>query len=208
MIAGSSLDPTQRSTLILASDALYRGELVIKAGYDRLASLFGVSRRAAINRMQSLEKIGVLEKLRGGGGRAENGRGYVNIWKLNLEALKPTQNKGAVCDTVKGAVDQHQGCSQMAARVQPVAQDQLSQLHPKEELKRGPASPAPAAQGGGGLMPPDPRDQLKPWVNHYDGPEQCRAARLGQMRTQFAIEAQRSRNHPQKPVQFKSEGGD
>jgi hypothetical protein len=192
---------------MLAADALYRDNLILRAGYDRLASLFGVKRRAAIDRMKSLENIGVLVKQRGGGGRAENGRGYVNIWKLDLDRLRSTQNKGAANDKVYGAPEQYEGCSETTEKVQPAAQDQLSQVNPKEDSKRGPASPAPAAQGGGGPMPPDPRDLLKPWVNNYEAPEKCTADRLRQMRVQFAIADQSVRNHPGSLVEFPQEGG-
>ncbi len=207
LIAASDLTPTERQTLALAADALYRHELIIVAGFDRLAMLFGVCRRQAINRMRALERKGILNKSRGGGGRFENGKGRVNIWELDLDRLrKPTGNGETGC-TVMGEAEAREGCNGDAPTVKPVAQDPTVPTHPKKESKRGPASPAPAARGGGGTMPRDLPDPIRPWVNQYADPGQQRAARLAQLRAQAVLAEKRNQAAPGEPVQFSPEGG-
>lgn len=207
LLAASDLNPTERQTLMLAAAALYRHELIIVAGFNRLATLFGVCRRQAINRMRALERKGVLHKSRGGGGRFENGKGRVNIWELDLDRLRqPTGNGEARC-TVKGEADAREGCNADAPTVKPIAQDPTLPTDPKKEIKRGPASPAPAARGGGGTMPRDLPDPIRPWVNPYANPEQQRAARLAQLRAQMAIAEKQIQAAPPRPVQFPTEGG-
>jgi len=147
--------------------------------------------------MQSLESAGVLTIVRAGGGRAENGMGYVNKWRLDVNRLLPTQNKGDADGTVKDVDDRLQGCRETTPTVQPVAQDQISSTTQKEITNHGAASPAPAAQGGGGSMPPSVRDLVKPWIHGSERADVRRAKRLKKIEADLKFAEEKHRNSVQ-----------
>tara|TARA_R110002073_G_scaffold104622_4_gene236497 strand:- start:152448 stop:152951 length:504 start_codon:yes stop_codon:yes gene_type:complete len=151
--------------------------------------------------MKSLEQSGVLTKVRGGGGRYENGKGRVNIWRLDVEALKKQaevkadqleaneQNepikipeKGAASCTGKGAANTHQGCNKPTATVQSDAHDPIL---PISQEKKTNGIARPSHPRGGGSMPKHNLNELRPWVNKYDAPKQSRASKLKQMHMQL-----------------------
>lgn len=222
LVAASSLDRYQRSTLLAMADGLYRHELRITLSIQRLANALGLGRRATIDRIHSLEQTGVILKERGGGGRYENGKGRVNVWRLDLETLRnqalakaeylesntetiasESTDKGAVGCTVKGAVEQHQGCSRPTATVQPTAQDQVSPI-PQEKKTNGIVRPRHPK--GGGTMPKYNPNDLRPWANRFDAPKQTRADRLKQMRMQIAHGEDKVRKSPKHLVHSTAEG--
>jgi hypothetical protein len=88
MVVHSTLCHQDRSTILFIAHALYRDTLKMTASYDRLAGYLGLGRRQTIVRIQALENLEVLVKLRAGGGRQENGRGCCNMWMLDLEVLQ------------------------------------------------------------------------------------------------------------------------
>jgi predicted transcriptional regulator len=90
LVAASDLKSKDRTTLLALADGLNRQTLVISMGGDRLAEMLGLKRRQAVRRLRSLEATGVIVPIRQGGGRAEDGRGYVNTWKLDPERLRGT----------------------------------------------------------------------------------------------------------------------
>jgi len=151
LVAASTLDRYQRSTLLAMADGLYRHDLRIKMGIQRLANSLGLQRRATINRIHSLEQTCVILKERGGGGRYENGKGRINIWRLDLDTLRnqalakaenlesnPENNTSK--STNKGAVERRQLCSPLH-RIK----------YPQYPKKRKPtASPAHATQRAAG----------------------------------------------------------
>mgnify|MGYP003112541078 CR=1 FL=1 len=174
IIAASNLTPTQRGTLLMMADGLYRYTLQIIMGIERLQTALGLGRRATIARIRSLENSGAIVKVRGGGGRSETGKGYVNIWNLDLDALRlqaldreaddpdtPTQSgvnetatsppksisKGADSCTVNGAWNQPQGCGIPTATVQQTAHDPISPTTPKKESNKESAAIAADIQG-------------------------------------------------------------
>ncbi|MBL4698923.1 MAG: winged helix-turn-helix domain-containing protein [Phycisphaerales bacterium] len=222
LVAASTLDRYQRSTLLAMADGLYRHELRITLSHQRLANALGLGRRATIDRIHSLEGTGVILKERGGGGRYENGKGRINVWRLDLDALRNqalakaeklesnTENnapesidKGAVGCTVKGAVEKHQGCSGATATVQPTAQDQVSPI-PQEKKTNGIARPRHLR--GGGTMPIYNPNDLRPWANRFDAPKQTRANRLKQMRMQLAHSEDSARNTSKSVIHSTTEG--
>jgi hypothetical protein len=190
VLAASTLNATQRSTLTSMADGMCRNTLEIRIGMDRLAALIGVKRRATINRVRDLERLGVLEPSRRGGGRSESGRGYVNAWRLNLAALTPNRRDatdctlngamGAVDCTVKSAVDRHQGCSGATGRVQPNAPDKKNQNSQKKKKK---ANPSPSPSKGGEALAQ--REESRPWIN----PEAPRADREANQRRKLRMQA-------------------
>lgn len=222
LVAASTLDRYQRSTFLAMADGLYRHELRITLSIQRLADALGLGRRATIDRIHSLEQTGVILKERGGGGRYENGKGRVNIWRLDLETLRNqaltkaeclesnTENstsestdKGAVGCTVKVAVEQHQGCSRPTATVQPTAQDQVSPI-PQEKKTNGITRPRPPK--GDGTMPRYNPNDLRPWANRFDAPVQIRADRLTQMRMHFKHDEEIARKSRKFLVDSTTEG--
>lgn len=216
MIAASDLNATQRGTLAMAADALYRDTLRITASYTRLGQLLGLGRRQTIKRMQSLEATGVLVKVRAGGGRFENGRGRCNVWQLDLDALRCFRRKGEQSDTENGAQSTQQGCMIDAATVHQTAHDPTSPI--PLQIKNPNTLHAAGAAGGAkewdGIEGPATASRralpkgLRPWVNRFDHPEQSRADRLAQLRAQVATIERSARTQPENPVQFPSEGGD
>ena len=223
LVAASSLDRYQRSTLLAMADGLYRHNLRITMSIQRLADSLRLGRRATIDRIHSLEQSGAIIKERGGGGRYENGKGRTNIWRLDLDVLRNqavvntekfkfnTKNKaadpineGAVDCTVYSAVEQRQGCTLPTATVQPTAQDQVSPI-PQKKNPNGIARPRHPE--GGGSMPPryNPND-LRPWANRFDAPKQTRADRLTQMRMHFAHEAESASKSTKSLIDSSKEG--
>ncbi len=204
------------------ADGLYRHELRITLSIQRLADALGLGRRATFDRIHSLERTGVIINERSGGGRYENGRGRLNVWRLNLDALRnqalakaeklesSTENKGtestdkgAVGCTVMSAAEQRQGCSRPTTTVQPTAQDQVSPI-PQEKKTNGIARPRHPK--GGGTMPRYNLNDLRPWVNQHDAPPKIRADRLTQMRMQLAHAEDKARKSPKPLVDSATEG--
>lgn len=205
LIAASSLTPTQRGTLLMMADGLYRDDLKFRIGFQRLADSLGLGRRATFARVRSLESSGAIRLLNGGGGRNEAGRGITNVWLLDVAALKqqaldrddlnhpdddsPHKCNGADSRTDKGESEQRDGCSIQAHTVQQPAHDPTSPTYPKKETKKERAADADSTQRVHSKSPVRQRricpDGLNPWVNRYDGPKQSRADRLSQMRSQL-----------------------
>ena len=226
MVAASNLTPTQRSTLLTMADGLYRKDLTIRIGIQRLADALGLGRRATIDRVRSLEQSGAIHLIRGGGGRSESGRGITNVWALNVKELKqqaldreaatlghtqpPHHQYDAGDCTLKGEAEQSQGCRNPASRVQPAAHDPISPIPPREESKKENAINEACIQSKKSRPPIRQRrsrpDGLNPWVNHYDGPKQSRADRLSQMRAQIAQAEKMARQRAHDPVDSTTEG--
>lgn len=137
-VINSSLDRNQRATLNVMCTWLNRYTLEIEVSYEQIADALQLGRRATQKRMKALENSRVLLQVRGGGGRSQSGRGYCNVWSLNLAALEqplhltpqdvdnpPIQqnpcNQGEDDITVKGVIEQHQGRTQATPRAQPGA---------------------------------------------------------------------------------------
>lgn len=221
MICASCLTPIQRGTLLMMADGLYRDDLRFRIGFQRLADLLGLGRRATIERVKSLEKTGVIHKIRGGGGRNEAGKGITNIWVLDLEALRQqalarepeSENieterhppNGAADCTGNGAGNQHQGCSPATPTVQPTAHDPTSPTPPIEETKKEHSVCAADDEVQIHRRRVCPTNVL-PWVSRYDGPKGTRANRLKQLRAQAQHVEKSARNHPQNTVEFSKEG--
>ncbi|MCC5822626.1 MAG: Lrp/AsnC family transcriptional regulator [Phycisphaerales bacterium] len=170
MVEASRLPPKERSTLLFAADGLNRYDLRITMGFDRLAGLLGLKRRAAIDRMRALERTGVVVIERAKGGRYENGRGRVNVWRLDLESLSspdpPNQHpaakgkgaadctvNGAARHTDNGAVQRREGRSLTTPTVQPAAPDPSSSKLIQEKNPMGDAARQPAASGPADATP-------------------------------------------------------
>lgn len=178
MLAASTLGPTERATLACMCDAVNRRTLEIRIGMDRLAALLGVQRRAAVLRVRALEATGVIVPTRTGGGRAENGRGYLNAWTLDLARLRgdrderPRAPSGAARAEPIPVDPPRQPCSEPAARAQPVAQDSMV---PKVSMKKLEAAAPPAAEGVGASAE---AEACRPWINPESHPdERANAAR-------------------------------
>tara|TARA_R110002072_G_scaffold42064_12_gene118127 strand:+ start:77569 stop:78348 length:780 start_codon:yes stop_codon:yes gene_type:complete len=234
IIAASNLTPNQRGTLLMMTDGLFRDTLQIIMGIERLQTALGLGRRATIDRIRSLENSGAIVKIRGGGGRSESGKGYVNIWNLDLDALRmqaldrepddpdtPTQSgvnetatsppksisKGADSCTVNGAWNQPQGCGIPTATVQQTAHDPIT---PKKESNKESAAIAADIQGKQSRPSIRQRrkypDHLIPWVNRYDGPKQSRANRLDQIHAQLALDEENARQKSKNQLDSSKEG--
>jgi len=167
MIFASNLPSKERHTLLTLADGLDRYLMVITMGRERLASALALRPRAAIKRLRALEATGVIVPLRTGGGRAENGRGYVNTWGLALERLI-VEEKDATEHAGKGAVEPPHGRTRAAGRAQLTTQDQPLQSSQKKNSSGSP----PAAPGSSGLPLGDP-DAVRPWINPH-APEHVR----------------------------------
>jgi hypothetical protein len=205
LIAASNLTPTQRGTLLMMADGLYRDDLKFRIGIQRLADSLGLGRRATFVRVRSLESSGAIRLLSGGGGHNEAGRGITNVWLLDVAALKqqaldrdalnhpdddsPDKSNGADSRTDKGESEQRDGCSIQAHTVQQPAHDPISPIDPKKESNKEYPTDADFTHGVHSRSPIRQRrkrpDGLNPWVNRYEGPKQLRADRLSQMRTQL-----------------------
>lgn len=222
LVAASSLDRYQRSTLLAMADGLYRHNLRITMSIQRLADSLRLGRRATIDRIHSLEQSGAIIKERGGGGRYENGKGRINAWRLDLDVLRnqavvvsekielnsknkaaDSIDKGAMDCTVNSAVEQRQGCTLPTATVQPTAQDQVS---PKPQEKKTNRIARPRHPEGGGTMPKYNPNDLRPWVNQHDAPKKSRANRLKQLQMVLAHDEDKARKSPKHLVDSATEG--
>jgi hypothetical protein len=147
LVGNSSLTAHQRSTLLVLAGALNRYTLEITVSYDAIAKMLGLKRRATVSRMQSLERTGVIQKTRCGGGRSESGKGYTNTWVLVPSMLIQTTNQsdelsngvclenGAQHNTFKGAPKLHQGCSEPSQRVYSSAHNRIDKEINSEEIR-------------------------------------------------------------------------
>ena len=196
LVAASSLTPTQRGTLMMMVDGLYRDNLKIIIGISRLADSLGLGRSATMARIRSLESTGAIVKLRGGGGRAENGKGYVNVWEFRPDELVSqsmrrgrNESKGTESHTVKGAWNEPQGSGSDETRVREPAHDPTLPISPTEETNIDCAAIAADDQDEGLRVPVRHKrtlpKQLRPWVNRADAPSVCKADRLKQMQAHF-----------------------
>ncbi|MCA9276851.1 MAG: Lrp/AsnC family transcriptional regulator [Phycisphaerales bacterium] len=218
LVAASSLTPTQRGTLLMMVDGLYRDNLKIIIGISRLADSLGLGRSATIDRIRSLESTGVIVKLRGGGGRSESGKGYVNVWEFRPEVLiQQAQHRGRVGDnstvsqTVKDMESTDQASGLEPARVRESAHDPTLPTPPKEESNKEGAAIAAGDQEQGLRIPVRHKRtlpfQVRPWVNRADSPKMSRADRLVQMREQLKLSDKKplARSAPN-PVHSATEG--
>lgn len=190
----------------MMADGLYRDDLTIRIGFQRLANSLGLGRRATIDRVRSLEKTGAISLKRGGGGRTESGRGITNIWVLEVQAIKQQaldrenaapelcttllDTNGAENCTANSADNQHQGCSITTATVQKTTHDPISPIPPKKETKKEETTLSESSLKETFKAPIRRKRYqpagLNPWVNRFDGPKQTRANRLDQIRDQLA----------------------
>ena len=218
LVAASSLTPTQRGTLLMMVDGLYRDDLRIIMGISRLADSIGIGRSAAFDRIKSLESTGVIVKIRGGGGRSESGKGYVNVWEFRPEVLiEQAQyrgrlgDKGTGTETVKGTESTKQASGSEPSRVRGPAHDPTLPISPTKEPNKE------CAAGAAGDQDPELRTPVRhkrtlptlvrPWVNRADAPAMCRADRLKQIRAQLEASEKKSLAHrPPHPVHSNTEG--
>lgn len=218
LVAASSLTPTQRGTLLMMVDGLYRDDLRIIIGISRLADSIGIGRSAAFDRIKSLESTGVIVKIRGGGGRSESGKGYVNVWDFRPDVLiEQAQHrgrlggKGTVPETVKGTESTDQESGSEPARVREPAHDPTLPISPTKEPNKECAANAADDQDQGLRTPVRHKrtlpTQVRPWVNRADAPSMSRADRLKQIRAQLEASEKKSlaRRTPH-PVHSTTEG--
>ncbi len=220
LIGASCLSSIQRSTLLMMADGLYRHDLRIRIGFQRLADLLGLGRRATIDRVRSLETTGVIRLERSGGGRNEAGKGITNVWVLDLDTLRlqtlartlesevnvtePDTTKGAVnCEvysaadnTDNGAEKPQHGCSPATPRVQPTAHDPVSPQPPKEETNHDQTDQSSQESDVNIHRRRTCPKEVLPWVNRYAGPEQTKADRLEQLRAQVNQVEKSARTQP------------
>ncbi|MBO6740610.1 MAG: hypothetical protein JJ916_12195 [Phycisphaerales bacterium] len=218
LVAASSLTPTQRGTLLMMVDGMFRDNLKIIIGISRLADSLGLGRSATIARIRSLESTGAIVKLRGGGGRSESGKGYVNVWEFRPDVLiEQAQHRGRVGDkgtvsqTVKGADSTDQASGFEPSRVREPAHDPTLPISPTKEPNKECAAGAADDQDQGLRTPVRHKrtlpKQLRPWVNRADAPAQSRADRLNQIKAQLGVDGKKTlaRGTPL-AVQFTKEG--
>jgi predicted transcriptional regulator len=163
LVAASDLKSKDRTTLLALADGLNRQTLLISMGGDRLAEMLGLKRRQAIRRLRSLESTGVIVPIRQGGGRAEDGRGYVNTWKLDLERLRGTP-KGVTEGTDCDVSEQTEGRPSRDPRVSQDAPDSTLQ----DPQEKNPSGGSPLA--GGASDPPRDPGRRRPYVNRHASP--------------------------------------
>jgi hypothetical protein len=174
LVSASGLKSKDRTTLLAIADGLNRQNLVISMGGDRLAEILGLKRRQAVRRLRSLEATGVIVPIRQGGGRAENGRGYVNMWKLDPERLRGLPrgvSEGTDSDVPEETEGRHLGTE----RVSQDAPDTSLQ----EPQEKNPSGGSPLA--GVASEPPRAPDRRRPYVNRHAPPDVQRIQVLEQL---------------------------
>lgn len=212
LVVHSRLKHRERSTLLIIAHALYRDSLRIVASYQRIADYLGLSRRQAITRMQALEDLEVLVKIREGGGHYQHGGGRCNAWRLDLEMLgfyelPPTPKANGEADFPLGVKPASpMGEVDFPTGVKPTAHDPMHP-NPPNYLSNNP--PRRPAGGEGARLGGQGRKKIpNPRLPRFMMTTGSRADRLAQLKEQAAIADQRTRDAQTDPVQFSdSEGG-
>lgn len=220
LVTASTLSSNQRATLHAMADGLNRYDLRITMSIDRISQALGLARSTTFERIRSLESTGVIVKTRGGGGRAENGRGYVNTWNLipgvlrdqarmNADTL-PEGAKGPDTRTDKGPSEQGQGSGLRSATVQPTGHDSTSSSLPKKEIKEdteiAPQSPSDRQSKAPNHQRRRQPPGIIPWANPLDDPRQWKANRLQQIRARLNYANKLARKTKPNPVHSAKEG--
>ncbi|MFK7883903.1 MAG: hypothetical protein AB8F26_06960 [Phycisphaerales bacterium] len=211
MVVYSQLKHRERSTLLIIAHCLYRDSLKIVASYQRIGDYLGLSRRQAITRMQALEDLEVLVKIREGGGHYQHGGGRCNAWQLDLEMLRfyelpPTPKANGEADFPLGVKPASpMGEVDFPAEVKPTAHDPMHPMNSNALSNNPPNRSAGGARGGG-----EGRGRSKipnPRLPRFKMTEGTRADRVAELRAQKAIADKQTRDAQSDPVQLDSEGG-